>query len=487
MTVGVVQPGSALGMTAPGAAGCAPARSAIAYHAGGRLIRPAPRRLVPCSTETGYFTGETGIGVTKRGTVWFNAANWEWQLARSKDSGAHWQAFTVPGPQAQPGCNFATSAITCGTSEASKNNTVADAYLYVDPYTSKIFWSKTYGEATCSSLSMSADDGASWEAVPQFSCPGGDYEKIAAGPPAAGGPKPSGYPDVVYGCANGPAPTFVVGPGRVCWKSLDGGETWSVAGMPVPSPLAPGCLHFQEPQRVGPDGTVYMPLNCSSTGSNPAGLIRVALSHDEGQIWSYVQVPTGDVGSGAGLLGGVSLAIDRAGALYVVWPGSDHKVYLAVSRDQGQTWKGPLLVSAPRVKQAAAPFAQVSALDAGHIAIAYYGYRGKDSSRLNGYLTESFDAARRHPTFYTAQLNPSSKPLYFPVKSGSLPRNDYLGVTVGPDGTAWTALVKLLSATPDSQGFIQSTGFAGRLVPARALIRHHVRGRRGRPTRRGAS
>jgi hypothetical protein len=458
-------------------AGCAPSRPARAYHASGAPVAPAPRKLVPCATETGYYTGETGIGVTQAGTVWFSAANWEWQLARSGDAGAHWQAFTVPGPQAYPGCYVGTSAVSdCDTSEQGKYNTVADAYLYVDPYTSKIFWSKTYGLAVCSSLSMSADDGANWTALTRFACPGGDYEKLAAGPPPAGGATPTGYPDVVYGCVNGPAPVFAAGPSRVCYKSLDGGSTWAPAGFPVPSPLAPGCAWFQEPQRVGPDGTLYMPLNCGlGNNANPAGLIRVALSHDEGTTWSYVEVPTASTGNAASLIGGVSLDVDRAGILYVVWPGADRRVYLAIGRDHGQTWRGPFAVSPPGVRQSGAPFAQVSARDPGHIAIAYYGYTGSDSSRLNGYLTESFDGRDPNPLLYTAQLNASAQPLYFPVKSGSLPRNDYLGVTVAPDGTPWTGLVKLRSDTPDSQGYIQSTGYAARLVPAAALARDRTR------------
>jgi hypothetical protein len=296
------------------AAGCAPSRPAIAYNAGGKLISPA-QALVPCATETGFYTGETGIGVTKQGTVWFSAANWEWQLARSSDDGAHWEAFTVPGPQAEPGCYVGTSAILpqqCDPSEQGKTNTVADAYLYVDPRTSKIFWSKTYGYAVCSSMNMSADDGASWSPVSRFACPGADYEKIAAGPPPAGGAQPIGYPDVVYACVVGPVPWFVVGPGRPCYKSLDGGVTWNPTGAPaLPSPLAPGCLHYQEPQRVGPDGTLYMPLNCAPTGTNPYALVQVAISHDEGMTWSYSPVPTGDAGLNAGLIAGVSLDVDK--------------------------------------------------------------------------------------------------------------------------------------------------------------------------------
>ena len=88
------------------------------------------------------------------------------------------------------------------------------------------------------------------------------------------------------------------------------------------------------------------------------------------------------------------------------------------------------------------------------------------STRLNGYLTESFDATAAKPLFFTAQLNDSRHPLYFPVKSGTLPRNDYLGVTIAPDGTPWAGLVKLRSTRPDAQGYIQSTGYVGRLVAA---------------------
>lgn len=459
-------------------AGCASSRTAAAYYATGRAVTPPPRKLIPCATDTGYYTGETGIAVTRQGTVWFSAANWEWQLARSDDNGAHWRAFTVPGPQANPGCSVGTAAVTyCDTSESGKYNTVADAYLYVDPYTSKIFWAKGYGLGVCSSLVMSADDGASWTAVPRFGCPGSDYGKLAAGPSPPGGATPTGYKDVVYECVNGPTPVFAVGPSRICYKSLDGGETWSVAGFPVPSPLAPGCAWFQEPERVGPDGTLFLPLNCGlGSNANPAGLVRVAISHDEGLTWSYAQVPTGATGNAASLIGGVSLDVDRSGALYVVWPGADGRVYLATSLDQGWTWRGPFAVSAPGVKQSGPPFAQVSASDPGHFAIAYYGDTGTDSSRLNGYLTESFDGRDADPLLYSAQLNDSGQPLYFPVKAGSLPRNDFLGVTIAPDGTAWTGLVKLLSDNPDSQGYIQSTGFAGRLVPAAALQRSAASG-----------
>jgi hypothetical protein len=445
--------------------GCAPSRPATVHRAGGKIVRMPPSRI-PCATETGFFTGETGIGVTKAGTVWFSAADWEWALARSRNKGRTWDSFEVRGPQAYPGCGIGASAFTpCDTSEQGKYNTVGDAFLWVDPYTSKIFWSKTYGYAACSSMNMSADDGRTWTAVTRFACPGGDYGKIAGGPPPPGGAQPTGYPNVLYTCVNGPAPTFVVGPSRVCYKSLDGGFTWNLAGTPItPSPQAPGCLHFQEPPAVGLDGTIYQPLGCAPDSNR----VMVAISTDEATTWNYSTVPTGTAGSNAGAIGGVSLAVDRAGSVYVLWPGADDRLYLAVSTDKGQSWRGPLMVSAPGVTTGS-PRGQVAAHEGGHVAVAYYGYpTGKNESILNGYLTESFNASGRQPLFQSAVLNDPRRPLYFPTNGGTLPRNDYLGVTIAPDGTPWTALVKLKSSEPDAQGFIQSTGFAGRLVSARS-------------------
>jgi hypothetical protein len=189
---------------------CAHSRLAVAHHGGGPALADPPRRLVSCVSETGFFTGETTIAVTKQGTVWLSAANWEWALARSTDAGRHWSAYGVPGPQAYPGCGVGTSAISyCDTSESGKYNTVADAFLWADPRTSRLFWSKTYGYAACSRLNFTANDGRAWQAVTRFACPGGDYEKVGGGPAPAGGAKPTGYADVLYGCANGPAPTRV--------------------------------------------------------------------------------------------------------------------------------------------------------------------------------------------------------------------------------------------------------------------------------------
>jgi len=137
-------------------------------------------------------------------------------------------------------------------------------------------------------------------------------------------------------------------------------------------------------------------------------------------------------------------------------------VRLAVSRDRGKTWKGPLMAGPPGVTLGT-PNPQVAARAPGHVAIGSYGSTS-DAKKLNGYLTESFDADSADPLFYTATVNDPADPLYFPTEGGNLPRNDYLGVTIGPDETPWTALVKLKSSKPDTEGFVQSTGVASRLT-----------------------
>jgi len=459
--LGVLVAGAlALPSQAAPAAPCAPGTAAVLHRAGGVAVSGRSTRA-GCGSDTGFYTGETGIAVTPNGDVWFSAADWEHALVRSGDDGRTWQKVVPEGAQATPGCYAATSPFTCQDTESAYNATVADAFLWADPATGKVFWSKTYGLAICSSLSMTADGGRTWQATPRFACPGGDYEKIAGGPPPAGGAKPTGYPSVLYTCTNGVAPWFVVGPGRPCYASLDGGTNWNLAGMPLPSPLAPGCLHFQEPQVVSRHGTVYLPISCGS--DNPAGLIRFAWSDDEARTWQYASVPTAKAGNGSGLIGGVSIAVDAAETVYVAWKGTDNEPYLAVTPDKGKTWRGPWMI-APKGVHMALVAPQVVAQRAGHVAVGYYGYRGSDSTRLNGYLTESFDGSSADPLFATAPVNDPRRPLYFPVGSGTLPRNDYLGVAMGPDGTPWIGLVRLLSTKPDSQGYVQSTGYAGRLV-----------------------
>ena len=56
--------------------GCAPDRPAIAHHAGGVLVQEphgkAHQAPIPCSTSTGWRTGELSIAVSNRGSVLYS-------------------------------------------------------------------------------------------------------------------------------------------------------------------------------------------------------------------------------------------------------------------------------------------------------------------------------------------------------------------------------------------------------------------------------
>src|SRR6266481_10014847 len=85
--------------------GCSPDRPAIAHHAGGVLATLPPGQAkkapIPCSTSTGYRTGEISLVVTNMGTLLFqpalaDATGQPVGVLRSTDKGASW-TFVNPG------------------------------------------------------------------------------------------------------------------------------------------------------------------------------------------------------------------------------------------------------------------------------------------------------------------------------------------------------------------------------------------------------
>ena len=279
--------------------------------------------------------------------MWFSAADWEWALVKSHDQGETWEKFVVPGPQAYPGCGGGVTFFTpCDDSQQAKYNTVADAFLWVDPDTSKIFWSKTYGYALCSSMNMSADDGETWAPVTSFACPGGDYEKIAGGPAPEGGAQPTGTRTSCTRASTGRRRrSWSVRTVSATSRSTAVTRGIRPASRSLPIAKIPGCLHFQEPQVVGPDGTLFLPIGCAADTEQHLRRIQPRRSHDmglrEGPDRRHRQ------------LGGTDRRREhrrrRSGRSYVLWPGADEKLYLAVTDDQGASWSGPFQVSAPGV------------------------------------------------------------------------------------------------------------------------------------------
>src|SRR4051794_15429869 len=210
--------------------GCHSSWPVVAHHAGGVGVKlPAGARSpIACAVQTGYATSESTIAATTGGTLIYSPAETENSMARSTDKGATWN-ITYPA-DAQP---------------TSFWNTV-DPFLIADRRTGRIFWSHATGPvrneddlpdnagfwlaaAYGFEVYTSADAGRTWMTSDNETAPTGDWEQVFTGPPPPGGAQPIGYPDVVYLCAN--APFEVTGPGRGCYRSLDGGATFQSVGF----------------------------------------------------------------------------------------------------------------------------------------------------------------------------------------------------------------------------------------------------------------
>ena len=192
-----------------------------------------------CGVETGYATSESSLAVSGNGTLVYSPAQTENSMVRSPDDGTSW-SLTRPAVE-QPTAFW---------------NTV-DPFVIADRRTGRLFWSHATGPvrnegglpqgsgfylagAYGFQVFNSGDNGRSWQTADYSSAPTGDWEKLAVGPPppaSTGAAHPSGYPDVVYLCAN--SPVEVTGPGRLCYKSLDGGATFTPTGYMSPTASKP--------------------------------------------------------------------------------------------------------------------------------------------------------------------------------------------------------------------------------------------------------
>lgn len=112
--------------------------------------------------------------------------------------------------------------------------------------------------------------------------------------------------------------------------------------------------------------------------------------------------------------------------------------YMTVSHDGGATWSRPLVVAAPGVKDVTEDAFTVGAI--GHVAITYLGTT--DGQGFNGYITESWDANRVNPLFWSASVNNPKQPLMVGSVATSAVHGDrmwFITVEFGPGGTPWAA------------------------------------------------
>jgi hypothetical protein len=453
--------------------GCAPDRPAIAHHAGGVLVKNPRDRFhtppIPCTTNTGFRTGEISIVVSNKGTVLLQPALMAGTsvppigVLRSTDQGASW-SFIYPGGSPPRDLDI-------------------DMNMWVDPDTGRVFWT-TWDPLR---VDHSDDDGISW--IPSAMVPlNADHTQIFSGPPIERlKTSTRNYPNVVYLIVAGGGDC---GSGGTCGahitKSLDGGQTWD-PGVALkyppecPSPGANPAGAYGLRGVVGKDGTVYVPLT-------PCQRPYVAISNDGGETWQLSLVAdTQTIGWGE-----LGLGVDKDGNLYAAWTGAaDRLPYLAISRDHGAHWSPRKMIGAPGVNEAAEPV--LVAGTRGQVAVTYYGSKNSPgvpfpalclagtqdfgppsiysletaslscppyaSETWSTYITESFNALDDEPLFWSATLNKPDQPTWygmtpsamrvpgqsFAIGSDALEpvgievpgHTDYYGMTMDADGTPW--------------------------------------------------
>ncbi len=398
--------------------------------------RPA-RAPIPCLTLVGRAVESATIGITRTGDVFFaprddntaappgDTLGGPEFVVRSRDLGRTWTALSSGGP-------------TTGG--------LVPPWMHVDPDTSRVWFLTTLPGLQGARLSWSDDGGRHWRTNPAVGCrgPGATMclgegsEKVLEGPAPRGGSRPHGYPHVVYYCGNGGLD--VVPTTLACYRSLDGGRTFTPIASPDPSgPLGVcGISHVARPGAAGADGDLYFTLDL-------CGDLGIAISRNEGASWQHRMIARTSIRD----VYTTSVAGDSAGDIFVAWLAGDGSVgpavgsrglpYLIFSRDHGRTWSRPMMVGAPGVRQAL--HVAVSAAGPGHVAISYLGSSsGAAAAGFDGYITESFDVLARRPVFWSAAVNKPSQPLYSGAHHEVFgDRLFFIGNAFGPDGTPWAA------------------------------------------------
>lgn len=186
---------------------------------------------------------------------------------------------------------------------------------------------------TNASYAVTDDDGDSYLAT-NASSPNAssDHETVGSGPyPASMSllKTPINHGHAVYYCAQ----TYPVG-AAACQRSDDFGDTFGGSTLMYLGQAGSLCGGIHGHVRVGPDGTVYVPVrDCS-------GNAGVAVSMDAGTNWSTYSLPSTPVqvhGSDP------SIAIDADNRVYIFYivSNGDHSeghVHVQVSTDHGATW-----------------------------------------------------------------------------------------------------------------------------------------------------
>jgi hypothetical protein len=374
----------------------------------------------------GTKTFEPTIGVTAKGNLFIPS------LKRISQGDSDNAAHVIRG--SNNGTEWVDVGPFLGPTQVGRNVNSNDPYLYVDPWTNRIYDFDMCATLSGFCVSYSDDEGESWMTVSVATgyAPALDHQSLASAP-AQAGVQTVGYPNVLVFCVNrGPNAA-----GSWCSTSRDGGINWT--------PLLPGfptgtqqCAGLSGHVVGAGDGRFYR-------GMPGCGGPAVYRSDDAGITWSQHALPNATMRPGDHE---VALAVDEANRVYAFWIGEDGLPYLAYSQDLAETWTAPMMVGAPGVT--AAGFPSVEAGADGRVAFVYVGSTiekgfsaSQDKATWSGYIGVLTDVTAPMPLITTVIVNdpdedPLSKGACGNVRCGGF--GDFIDITIDSYGRPWAAL-----------------------------------------------
>jgi hypothetical protein len=307
-----------------------------------------------------------------------------------------------------------------------------DPYIYVDPSTGRVFQFHMSPILTCSILSFSDNQGASWTTNPLGCGPTGawDHQTIVAAKPRD---LPTvGYPNVVVQCVNAVY-------AEMCSRSLNGGLTWSPSTPAYVNTYATSLCGTQTGHLVAaPDGTIYLPT--STCGDRPT----VYISKDDSLTWTKSVIADMDTP-----FVDPSVTIDSLGTVYATFIDETGNLYYSVSRDTGTTWSTPVQVAAGTTNN----MPVITVGDPGKVFIASfatddlaegYGSTATKNTIWSAFLSVSYNGLDAAPTFVTTEAN-GADPLVRGQACTASTRCayevDFIEAVIAPDGRPYAAYV----------------------------------------------
>jgi len=398
--------------------------------ASGAATRPKATPRAPLFTLFEAPTELLGAGNAGEPSI---GANWK-SGALLFQAGSETYRLTVSGSGTQ-------STVSWADVTPLQNLINDDPILATDPSTGVTL---AGGGATgCGALSVTHDDGATWQAsVPCTGTP--DHPTVGIGP-TGGGLLAADGGRAVYFCQQYPLVDE-------CTTSQDSGATWLPA-----VPVTGGCIGKSGHVKVSRDGTAYLPMATCNWASQQSDVntssVGGAISRDGGRTWPSYMIP-GATWPNRGF--DPSVATTPNNTVYEVWGGAgNYHPLISWSRDHGTTWTKPLdLATTSRQPLAASAFhAAVAGVD-GRVAVAFLGTPDAGTTAITPfdsgfrgqwylYLSFTYDGGAHWQTF---------RALPQPVQTGGICDN---GVTC----IAGRNLLDFMDATVDASGRVV-VGFA---------------------------